>query len=340
MSNNAFGKATNVDPDLPLSPDGTTYHLTCKSNQLADRIILVGDPGRVKTVAEYLDAGSITYEASHREINIATGTYGGKPVSVVSTGMGTDNLEIIINEIHVLKEYDVSKHQWRARAGDEGVAAADVYDPSKVRIIRVGTCGSPNPEVEVGCLAVTRYGVGMDNTCQYYKPSEVMDKDPNLKLVADAIKATSLNKVQIYTTKASPKITEAIVKSCDTFNTKKAAGEQQKYYVGATCSCSGFYGCQGRTVGRFRGHLTVPNLMDELSKVSVKVAEGTERIANLEMENSSLCYLSGMLGYQAGTVCVVIARRFGDNRAFATPDQAAKGLSNAITIALNAITLE
>eukprot|EP00796_Vickermania_ingenoplastis_P009543 gene9544-6700_t len=331
MSNKAFGAAHDVDPDLPISPDGTTYHLTATSKDLADRIILVGDPGRVKMVAGYLDKGSITFESSHREINIATGTYKGERVSVVSTGMGTDNVEIVVNEIHVLKEYNVQERKWRPRTG------ADAFQPSRVKVIRVGTCGTPREDVPIASLAITRYGIGMDNTCQYYLPPAV-NASADVKAVFNAVKEkTTLGKhIQFYATKAAPSITQGLVDACEAFNLKNPMAPQP-YYVGTTCSGSGFYGCQGRAVGQFVGQLRVPDLMQELGALSFPVSEGEEKVANLEMENSSLCYLSNLLGYEAGTVCAVVARRSANNRAFATPEETSVALGNAITVALDTL---
>lgn len=339
MSHTGFGASGDVDPDLPLTAEGLTYHVTCTAENLADRIVLVGDPGRVKMVGTYLDKDSIHYEASHREINIVTGTYHGVPVTVISTGMGTDNVEIVMNEVHILKEYDAARRRWRTRVGEDASADPEEkpFDPSRVKLIRVGTCGSPNEEVAVGCLAITQYAIGMDNTCQYYEAPAV-NHTPDVQEVLKKAQATSLGKVQVYATKAAPAITNGLVESCKELNRKRGAAEQQVYYVGTTCSASGFYGCQGRSVGRFRGHLTVPNLTDELSKLRFNVSEGEQRVSNIEMENSALCYLSNALGYQAGTVCVVIAGRSHTHRAFATPEQTSAGLSNAITIALDTLT--
>lgn len=352
MTNCAFGLERGVDPELPLSPDGVTYHLTARSGDLADRILLVGDPGRVAVVAEHLDKGSITYTASHREINIVTGTYNGVSVSVLSTGMGTDNIEIIVNEIHVLKEYDVARKRWRARAEDGEEGQEGIFDPSRVKIVRVGTCGSPNDEVPLGCLAITRHAVGLDNTCQYYE-APAINRSADVQEVLSKVKATGLSKIQLYATRATPAVTRALVSACESFNRgndkgpgsggdngegEEGAARRQPYYVGTTCSASGFYGCQGRSVGRFRGRLTVPSLTEELGDLRFDVSEGVERVANVEMETSSLCFLSNALGYQAGSICVVLARRSRTQRAFATPAQSAEGLRNAIQIALEAIT--
>lgn len=338
MSHAGFGASGDVDPDLPLTPEGLTYHVTCTAEHLADRIILVGDPGRVKMVGAYLDQGSISYEASHREINIITGKYHGVPVTVLSTGMGTDNVEIVMNEVHILKEYDAKNRRWRTRVGETPTHPEEKpFDPASVKLIRVGTCGSPNDEVAVGCLAISQYAIGMDNTCQYYEAPAV-NHSADVQTVLKAVQATSLGKVQIYATRAAPAITSGLVESCKRLNSTLPEAEHQAYYVGTTCSGSGFYGCQGRSVGRFRGHLTVPHLTDELGDLRFHVSEGVQRVANIEMENSALCYLSNFLGYQAGTVCVVIARRSRTHRAFATPEQTSKALSNAITIALDTLT--
>ncbi|KAK7194602.1 nucleoside phosphorylase-like protein [Novymonas esmeraldas] len=347
MAHHGFGVSGDTDPDLPLSPEGVTYHVTCTSEHLADRIVLVGDPGRVKLVCTHLDAGSIVYEAAHREINVATGAYRGVPVTVLSTGMGTDNVEIVMNEVHILKEYDTQRRRWRTRVGETPADELDVpFDPSTVKLIRVGTCGTPNDDVPVGCLVITQYAVGMDNTCQYYVAPEV-NATADVQEVLAKVRTTSLGSVQIYATKAAPAITQGLVEACAALNAKASAAspqeqqpraqQQQQWYVGTTCSGSGFYGCQGRSVGRFHGRLTAPHLTEELGDLRFDVSEGPQRIANIEMENSALCYLSNMLGYQAGTVCVVVARRTRTGRAFASPAQTATALSNAITVALETL---
>lgn len=304
-----------VDPDLPINADGKVYHLACTGAELADRIILVGDPGRVPIVAQRFDKGSLRFENTHREICVMTGTYQGTPVTCLSTGMGTDNVEIVINEIHALKEFDLEKREWRAEVPD-------------VRMIRVGTCGSPNPSLGIGTLAVTRHAIGMDNTCQYYR--EKAPAAPSAAKLAEVVNATPLGKVGVYTSKAHPDITAALVAAADKAGAKHA--------VGTTASGSGFYGCQGRVVGRFAGHVTIPSLVDVLGGVRLPLEDGSEeRVVNIEMENSAICYLSNILGYKAGTVCAIIAARAGDERCFATPEQSAAAVSSAIDVALAAI---
>lgn len=260
---------------------------------------------------------------------------------MLSTGIGTDNVEIIINEVHILKEYNYAKFEWRLRAGDAGadaVPAEELFDPSRIKIIRVGTCGSPNDKIEVGMLAITRHSIGMDNTCQYYDPPAV-NGTPDVQEVLAKAQSTGLGKIQIHATKAAPEVTSAIAAACDSLNADKAEADKQRYYIGTTCSASGFYGCQGRSVGRFRGHITVPQLTEEMGDLRFNLADGSvERVANFEMETSAVSSLSAFLGYQAGAVCVVIARRTRTERAFATAGQGATGLANAIVVGLDAVT--
>lgn len=320
---------SGIDPDLPMTPDGKIYHLACTAADIADKLIFVGDPGRVAKVAEYFDAGSVTFNGSHREINIITGTYKGVRVSVLSTGMGTDNVEIVMNELHALKEFDPKTHKWR---GEEEVAPG-VKKPRVVPtidIIRCGTCGCPQGDVKVGSLAITSHTIGMDNTCRYYKRDSVPDSVKALEEIANN-RETALGEVGVYASKASEDITKALVKA--------AEAVKRPHIVGITASGSGFYGCQGRAIGHFRGRLTIPDLVDRLGALRLPLDGGAtaERVSNIEMETSALCYLSSLLGYRAGTVCLVVATRCGDSRDFLPEGDAKIGMGETITVALNAL---
>lgn len=311
----------NVDPDLPFDESGKVYHLACTRKDIADNFIFVGDPGRVEVVAKRFDEGSIIFKGSHREIVVITGTYKGVPVTCLSTGMGTDNCEIVMNEIHALKEYDHAKNEWDANGAETA---------KKVKIIRVGTCGSPYPAANVGELAVTRHVIGMDNTCRYYQipSSETTDK------LAALANATELkNAGGCYATAAHPDITNAIVAQIGKLESKRG------HHVGITATGSGFYGCQGRVIGRFVGKATVPNLVAELGKISLPIPgeEQPEHVVNIEMESSAICCLSSLLGYRAGVVCAILAKRAGDTVEFAAPEVNAAALSDAINVALEAV---
>ena len=310
-----------VNPEVPIDPKtGIVYHLACTKKDLADRIILVGDPFRVPIVAESFDKGSIVFDRTHREIRIITGKFKGTPVTVLSTGMGTDNCEIVLNEIHVLKEYDVKTGKWTAT-------------PPDMRLIRVGTCGSPRPEYAIGTLAVTQHSIGMDNTCQWYTAPPKGDKQAwpasvaALQKVLDGSGFGKVNKV--YAAKAHPSVTAAL-----SATGKKLCGKTRAIEVGTTASASGFYGNQGREVGRFTGRLAVPDLVDQLSALR---HNGGEKVGNIEMETSAICFLSNILGYRAGAICAVIATRAGSHRAFATPQESKDAVAAAIDVALNTI---
>lgn len=310
------------NPDLPMDADGVIYHLGCKRSDISTRLIFVGDPGRVPVVAERFDAGSITFDASHREIRVMTGTYKGHRVTVLSTGMGTDNIEIVMNELHALFELDVATQKWSETVPD-------------VAIIRVGTCGSPQASVSAGSLAITQHGLGMDNTCRYY-----VDNSGLGKALLDAVNETAFAKIGVYATQAHPDVTKSL------WEHAKTCAPTRPRVVGATASGSGFYGCQGRVVGRFTGRVTLPNLVDVLGGIRFDAAptaaikeEGVDsgRVVNIEMENSAICCLSSMLGYRAGTICAVVAARAGEFRSFATPDESKAALTDAITVGLESL---
>nr|CCC92197.1 putative nucleoside phosphorylase [Trypanosoma congolense IL3000] len=330
--------ATKVDADIPIGSDGTTYHVKCKSDDLADRIVLVGDPGRVEIIASYLDENSIRSRSTHREICMVTGTYKGTPVTVLSTGMGTDNIEIVLNEIHLLKEYDVQRRQWKCRVGDAGAPSdGPLFDPSRVKIIRFGTCGCPAPSVPPLALAITRHCIGMDNTCLYYTPESRGDSPDQQEIRRVVREQTGLKAINVYTSRAHPNITNSIVAACEAHNRDaKSEEEKHQYVVGTTATASGFYACQGRPVGRFANCLTVPNMTEDFSKLKFSLSTGEEIVSNIEMKTSALCCLSGILGYQAGSVCMIVSKRTGE-KSFFTEDQMKKTLTKSIKVVLDAL---
>lgn len=304
-----------VEPDLPIDANGVIYHLACKRADLSDRILLVGDPGRVPVVAAHFDANSITFDGTHREIRIMTGAFHGRRVTVLSTGMGTDNVEIVINEIHALFELNTATMKW-----------AD--QPADVVMIRVGTCGSPLAGVIPGTLAITKHALGMDNTCRYY-----VDHSGLGKSLRDEAMKTPLGGIGVYGSQAHPAVTAAI----DAAAARVAPSRPR--VIGATASGSGFYGCQGRVVGRFANHVAIPNLVDVLGSIRFDDGEGAAhgRVVNIEMENSAICCLSSILGYRAGTVCVIVAARTGETRSFIDPSEAKVAIEQAIDVGLEAL---
>jgi uridine phosphorylase len=318
------------DPNLPMDPDtGKIYHLDCNRDELADRILLVGDPGRVPVVSKLFDIGSITFDNTHREIRIITGAYKGVPVSVLSTGMGTDNIEICVNEIHALKERDYHTGQW-----------APLPAGRQVVMIRVGTCGSPQLDAEVGMLAITDHTIGLDNTCAYYvRPDAVSAAHPSIARLEALLRAgpESLGAVVggVYAARADPSVVRAIEGAA------AAHCPARKRLTGITASSSGFYACQGRPVGRFVRK--APDLVEKLASIkldlapeeSVSTAATTEVVSNIEMECSALTFLAGALGYKAGAVCAVVAKRNGSDAAFA--ESISDSIADAIRVGMDAL---
>ena len=320
-SNQCSVTLVTTNPDLPMDNTGKVYHLDCHKDDIADNIIIVGDPGRVPKVATFFDKESIRFDNLHREIRIMTGTYFGVPVSALSTGMGTDNVEIVVNELHILKDYDFKNNKWPTGC-------------APLRIIRVGTCGSPNPEAEVGMLAIASHVLGMDNTCMYYKRPPL---EGTVKQLQAAVDATELGKAtHPYAGEASAELCQELQTALSKVNPKRKA------LVGVTASGSGFYGCQGRQVGKLE--LAVPTLLDDLASIKVPGAgvagnnNGDLSVVNIEMECSSLCVLSSLIGYRASAVCVIVATRIGEKRTFAAPDVVAAALDDALKTALMAVT--
>ena len=278
-----------MNTEVPISADGLVYHINARGADIADNILLVGDPGRVAFVAGFFDAGSVRFKTANREIATMTGTYKGVPVTAMSTGMGTDNVEIVLTEIHILKEYDYKTGRWTG--------------PKKVNLIRCGTCGSPQADVTVGSLAVTHLGIGMDNTGRYYHDRLLRQsangdllKNKDVQELARSVNSQPLGQMPPYFTTAHPDVTGTLQ--------RLGRGRSRPVVVGHTASASGFYACQGRKVGRL-SDIRFPDLPAMLTKVR---AAGRP-VVNIEMECSALCHISHILGYRAGCVCVVLAAR-------------------------------
>eukprot|EP00758_Cryptobia_borreli_P010461 Tbor_TRINITY_DN5569_c3_g1::TRINITY_DN5569_c3_g1_i1::g.12721::m.12721/K00757/udp, UPP; uridine phosphorylase len=334
-----------VDPELPIDiTTGRVYHLSCSKADIADNIILVGDPDRVPIVSGFFDNNSIIYSNQHREIAIHTGTYKGIPISVISTGMGPDNIEIVLTEIHALKEFDVTTRKWE---GDFDNNNNNIKIP-RVNIIRVGTCGTPHLEAKVGDLCISRHVIGMDNTCRFYNLKTTPITQKLEKLINNEELGGIFHQTGgAYVTEAHREVTRSLSICANLLNLKR------KCFVGITATGSGFYGCQGRRVGRFAKHVKIPDLITFLSSIRLEVPldddddndinnnnkenKEIEKVVNIEMETSALCALSNILGYKAGTICLIVAKRSGDEMEFLQPDQVGKGMGDAITVGLEAL---
>eukprot|EP01061_Rhynchopus_euleeides_P016846 TRINITY_DN28189_c0_g1_i1.p1 TRINITY_DN28189_c0_g1~~TRINITY_DN28189_c0_g1_i1.p1 ORF type:complete len:356 (+),score=112.59 TRINITY_DN28189_c0_g1_i1:118-1068(+) len=306
-----------MNTEVPISADGLVYHIHARAQDIADNVILVGDPGRVDFVASFFDAGSVRFTKQNREIRTVTGVFRGMPVTAMSTGMGCDNVEIVVTELHILKEFDVSTRTWGAKR--------------PLNLIRCGTCGCPQEGVPAGALAVTHLGIGLDNTGRYYSDALLAKSDngpllqqPGVQEMTQALARVPLGSMPPYVTTAHPDIT----------NTLEALGKRLKrdVVVGHTASGSGFYACQGRKVGRL-SDIKYPDLTDQLASLS---ASG-RKVVNIEMENSALCHISHALGYRAGTICVVVATRAGGKAAMLRDEDKVPAMTDCVTLALDTL---
>jgi uridine phosphorylase len=256
--------------ELPLQPNGAIYHIGIHPENLADKVILVGDPGRVPTISEKFD--SIEFTKSHRELTTHTGWYKNKRLSVLSTGMGTDNIDIVLTELDALANVDLQKM---------------VVKPERksLTLVRIGTCGAIQGDIAVGTPIASAQGFGFDGLQQFYKHNSQGYED----LVAHFVAFTGWGErlPYPYCYPADSKLLETIA-----FDMTK----------GITASAPGFFGPQGRVV---RAQLAFPNLNEKIEAFSYQ----NQRITNLEMECSAIYGLGNILGHKTLTICLAIANR-------------------------------
>ncbi|MCR9174218.1 MAG: nucleoside phosphorylase [bacterium] len=257
--------------ELVLDANGNVYHLGLSPENIADTIILVGDQGRVDLVASNFD--TIQHTSQHREFYCITGTYKGKSITALSTGIGTDNIDITINELDALANIDLEKRE-------------DKPEHKSLRLIRIGTCGILHPEVPVHSYILSTHAFGIDNVAHFYEvPFDAEESVLNAEI---AQHVGFPENVRTYISKAS----DAIVTLLDSDKTEN----------GITVTSSGFYGPQGR---QLRLKNKTSHINDQLSSFQ----HDSHRITNFEMESSALFALGRALGHECGTICLGIANR-------------------------------
>lgn len=258
--------------ELIINPDGSSFHLHLKPEHLADKVILVGDPGRVPVVAAHFD--EIENDVASREFRTITGTYKGKRISVQSTGIGCDNIDIVLNELDALANIDFEKR-------------TEKPEHRELTIVRIGTCGGLQPNTPVGTFIASVKSIGFDGLLNYYAGrDEVCDLE-----LEEAFK----KHMDWNPQKGAPYVIDANAELID-----RVAGEDM--VRGITIACGGFYGPQGR-------ELRIP-LADPHQNEKVEAFEHKGlRITNFEMESSAVAGLSRLLGHKAMTCCMVIANR-------------------------------
>jgi uridine phosphorylase len=260
--------------ELIINTDGSIFHLHLKPENLANKVILVGDPGRVDTVASYFDSRECDIQS--REFHTITGTYQGKRISVVSTGIGCDNCDIVINELDALKNIDFCTRENKDQM-------------SSLEIVRIGTCGGLQPNTPIGTFICSETSIGFDGLLNYY---EGRDNVCNLEM-EDAFKRHMNWHARLGAPYCIPNDTELL---------KRIYQPDKGMVKGITIACGGFYGPQGR-------RLRIP-LADPLQNQKIEEFEyNGAKINNFEMESSAIAGLSKLLGHKALTVCMVVANR-------------------------------
>ncbi len=256
--------------ELIINPDGSIFHLHMKPEQLADNIILVGDPGRVSTVADFFDFEES--KTANREFVSCTGSYNGHRFTVLSTGIGTDNIDIVMTELDALANVDFETREVKPQH-------------RSLNIVRVGTSGSMQDHITLGSYVLSTISVGFDNTLNYYAG-------------CDAISMHDFEQAFIDHMKWSPRLTPYFVASSQKLNNLF----KDMCIEGMTISASGFYGPQGRVV---RLPLTDPEMNNKIPAFN----HNGRVITNYEMESSALAGLGRLLGHEVTTICYIIANR-------------------------------
>lgn len=260
--------------ELIINEDGSVFHLHLKPEQLAGKVILVGDPGRVATVASHFDSKECEVES--REFRTITGTYKGKRITVVSTGIGCDNIDIVMNELDALANID-----FRTRYEKDELKSLE--------LVRIGTCGGLQPYTPVGTFICSEISVGFDGLLNFYEGrNAVCDLPLERALLNHLGWSGNICSPAPYAIHANEEMVERI------------AGRDM--VRGITVACGGFFGPQGR---KLRVPLADPHQNEKIESFEY---DG-RRITNFEMESSALAGLARLMGHKATTVCMVIANR-------------------------------
>lgn len=260
--------------ELIINEDGSIFHLHLLPHQLAEKIILVGDPNRVNLVANNFDTQECCVE--NREFRTITGTYKGKRISVISTGIGCDNIDIVMNEIDALANIDFQSRTIKPEL-------------KTLEIVRIGTCGGLQPHCPVGTFIASEISIGFDGLLNFYGGrNQVCDHELEKDFIAHMNWRDNQCIPHPYVVHANKELTQRIA--------------QTDMVRGVTIACGGFYAPQGRTL---RLPLADPCQNEKI----ISFRKGEHCITNFEMESSAIAGLSLLMGHKALTVCMVIANR-------------------------------
>lgn len=258
------------ETDLIINPDGTIYHLNLLPEDIAETVITVGDPDRVSEVSKHFDI--IELKKGKREFISHTGYLGSRRITVISTGIGTDNIDIVLNELDALVNIDFSSRMVKPEL-------------KSLNIIRIGTSGAVQQDIPLGSIIVSEYGIGLDSIMQYY-PNQISAEE---HMILDAFKTHfhHLKGISPYISAADPDLIASI-----------GIGLER----GITVTAPGFYAPQGRQV---RAKASFPDLIDDIQSFRYT----NYRITNLEMETAGIYAISKVLGHKALSVNAILASR-------------------------------
>lgn len=264
------------ESELIINGDGSAFHIHLKPEELADNVILVGDPGRVDMVAEYLE--DIEFRHASREFVSVTGRRNGRRITVLSHGIGPDNIDIVMTELDALANVDFATREVKP-------------EHKRLNILRIGTSGALHADIPLGSYILSHISVGFDGVMNWYGNREKV----TIPAVEEAFKEYMHWEKTLpspYFVKASPKIIDLM---------------KDVTIQGVTISAPGFYGPQGRVV---RVPLAMPDMLENIESFRFEADGKPYRITNFEMESAPLAGLAAHLGHDACTVCCVIANRY------------------------------
>jgi uridine phosphorylase len=260
-----------AESELIINSRGAIYHLDCRPEEIANTIITVGDPDRVKAVSKHFD--QIEFKNQHREFITHTGYIGNKRISCVSTGIGPDNIDIVFNELDALVNIDFETRQTKEQL-------------TALNIIRLGTSGSLQASIPVDSFVVSTHGLGLDNLLHFYQTENNAEEQQLLQAFNTHTQLSTGNVIP-YIYMASGQLLKLFISN---------------YHHGITVTCPGFYGPQGRVL---RLGLAYPNLVDSLTSFKF----GSHQITNFEMETSAMFGLAKAMGHHSLSISAIVANR-------------------------------
>ena len=259
------------ESELVLNDKGQVYHLGLFPENISTNIIVVGDQDRVELIAGFFD--HVEFSTQHREFCTITGMYQRKRITVLSTGIGTDNIDIVLNELDALVNIDLKQR-------------IEKTDKTSLQIVRIGTCGILQADIPLHSYVLSTHAFGLDNVAHFYPIAFTTDENEILEAISDHVLLPP--KIQPYVTKSSENLTNKLL--------------SDQTYTGVTVTSSGFYGPQGRSL---RLGLSTIDMNERLMSFHFE----NHRIVNFEMESSALFVLGKALGHECATICLGVANR-------------------------------